>query len=59
MKKEIINKATKPKLIKVFKSDRNEVRYHTSTKTVSVFYKSRKWLTAGYDMAKSMVGVKS
>lgn len=48
----------KDKAIKVFKSDRNEVRYHTSTKTVSVFYKNRKWLSAGWEIARRMVGVK-
>jgi hypothetical protein len=46
------------KVIKVLKSDRNEVRYHTSTRTVSVFYKNRKWLSAGWEIARRMVGVK-
>jgi hypothetical protein len=48
----------KGKEIKVLKSDRNEVRYHTSTKTVTVLYKHRKWLPAGWNIAQLMVGVK-
>ncbi len=46
------------KQIKVLKSDRNEVRYHTSTNTVTVFYKNRKWLPAGWNIARRMVEVR-
>ena len=48
----------KGKEIKVLKSDRNEVRYHTTTQTITVFYKHRKWLPAGWNIAQLMVGVK-
>ncbi len=48
----------KEKEIKVLKSDRNEVRYHIHSKTVTLLYKSRKGLAAGWDIAQQLMGVK-
>ncbi len=48
----------KEKEIKVLKSDRNEVRYHIHSKTVTLLYKNRKGLAAGWEVARQLVGVK-
>ena len=48
----------KEKEIKVLKSDRNEVRFHIHSNTVTVLYKSCKGLAAGWDVARRLVGVK-
>lgn len=38
--------------IKVIKTDRNEVRYHIHSETITVMYKSRKGLSHGWEVAK-------
>ncbi len=48
----------KDKEIKVIKSDRNEVRYHIHSETITVMYKSRKGLAHGWEVAKQMVAGK-
>ena len=45
----------KDKEIKVIKSDRNEVRYHIHSETVTVLYKSRKGLAHGWEVAKRIL----
>lgn len=45
----------KDKEIKVIKSDRNEVRYHIHSETVTVLYKSRKGLAHGWEIAKRIL----
>ena len=44
--------------IKVIKTDRNEVRYHVHSGIVTVMYKNRKGLAAGWDVARQLVGVR-
>ena len=39
------------KIIKVLKTDRNEVRYHVHSDSVTVLYKNQKGLAAGYEVA--------
>lgn len=42
--------------IKVIKTDRNEVRYHIHSDTITVMYKSRKGLEHGWEVAKRIAG---
>lgn len=43
------------KHIKVIKTDRNEVRYHCHSDTITVMYKSRQGLEHGWKLAKGIV----
>ncbi len=43
------------KRIKVLKTDRNEVRFHVHSDTITVMYKSRSGLENGWNMAKRII----
>jgi len=43
------------KRIKVIKTDRNELRYHVHSATITVMYKNRKGLDHGWELAKRII----
>lgn len=43
------------KKIKVIKTDRNEVRYHVHSDSVTVLYKNQKGLAAAYEVARRIM----
>lgn len=42
--------------MRVLKSNRNEIRVHVCTSLVTIFYKNRAGLEAGYQFAKKHLG---
>jgi len=44
------------KRIKVIKTDRNEIRYHCHSDTITVMYKTKAGLEHGWELAKGIVG---
>ena len=47
------NGASRKWKIKVLKSDRNEIRFHTSTGTITVLYRNKAGLKMGYAWANT------